>query len=86
MNMCMSQTIGEDGVFGHKVATNACMKMNVSTTVNVMFSLVSVCDGINTEAIPVKVTSSTGTMRLLIYSSICRGSRVMNEMDDYIIY
>ena len=56
--------MGDEAVFGLIEATNACINMNVRTTVISMLSLLSVCVGINTEAIPVNATRSIGTRRL----------------------
>lgn len=60
----MARTTGDFGVLGLMEATSVCRKINVSTTVSAMLSRVSDWDGINTEAIPVKATSSRGMIKL----------------------
>ena len=57
-------TSGDVDVLGLMEAISVCRKMNVSTTVSAMLSLLSLSNEMNTEAIPVKVTSTIGTSRL----------------------
>lgn len=64
LNVFAARTTGIEGVLGTIEATSVCRKMNVSSTVRAIFSLVSDSVGMKTEAIPVKVTSSAGTIRL----------------------
>ena len=60
-------TIGGEAVFGLIEATSVCIKMNVRKTVSAMLSLPSLLNGMNTEAIPVRVTSSIGKSKLKIF-------------------